>query len=138
MPSILNPYIQFKDNARAALEFYQSVFGGELAVNTFGDFGMTEAPDPDLLMHGRLNSDAGYTIMASDTGPGMEYQGGSSISVSLSGDDGDALRDYWTKLSEGGRVDVPLAKQAWGDEFGMCADKFGIVWMVNVEGSAPA
>ncbi|WP_411157593.1 VOC family protein [Nocardia farcinica] len=63
-----------------------------------------------------------------------EYQPGSSISVSLSGDDADRLRGWWNKLSEGGTVTVPLEKQMWGDEFGMCQDRFGVAWMVNIAG----
>ena len=72
--------------------------------------------------------------MASDTPPGMDYSPGTTISISLSGDDGDELRGYWAKLSDGGTVSLPLEKQMWGDEFGMCTDKFGIGWMVNIAG----
>jgi len=54
------------------------------------------------------------------------------FSLSLSGDDGDALRGYWEKLSGGGTTTMPLQKQAWGDEFGMCLDQFGVPWMVNI------
>ena len=70
--------------------------------------------------------------MGADTPPGMEHNPGTNIAISLSGDDGDALRGYWEKLSDGGTVSVPLEKQMWGDEFGMCVDKFGIGWMVNI------
>ena len=63
---------------------------------------------------------------------GMEYNPGTNISVSLSGDDADDLRGYWDKLSDGGTVTVPFEKQMWGDEFGACFDRFGIPWMVNV------
>ena len=70
--------------------------------------------------------------MGADTPPGMEHQPGNNIAVSLSGDDGDELRGYWEKLSGGGTVTVPLEKQMWGDEFGMCDDRFGITWMVNI------
>ena len=52
--------------------------------------------------------------------------------MSLSGDDADELRGYWEKLSDGGTVSVPLEKQMWGDEFGMCTDRFGVAWMVNI------
>jgi PhnB protein len=62
----------------------------------------------------------------------MEYQPGTNISVSLSGDDSDELHGYWEKLSGGGTVSVPLEKQMWGDEFGACVDQFGISWMVNI------
>src|SRR5689334_17137421 len=122
MASRLNPYIGFGDNARQALEFYRDVFGGELALSTFGEFGQ-DGPASELIMHGQLDSPSGYTIMASDTPPGMERQQGSAITVSLSGDDADELRGYWDKLSGGGgQVTMPLEKQMWGDEFGMCVD----------------
>ena len=132
MASRLNPYISFKDNARQALEFYTDVFGGDLKISTFGEFGSPDEPGADGVMHGMLETPSGYTIMAADTPPHMEYSPGSSISISLSGDDGNELRGYWDKLTAGGTVTVPLEKQMWGDEFGMVIDKFGIAWMVNV------
>jgi PhnB protein len=132
MSSRLNPYISFGDTARPAMEFYREVFGGELAVDTFGESGMAEGADADKVMHAQLETPAGYTLMASDTPPGMPRSEGSSISVSLSGDDADELRGYWTKLSDGGTVTMPLEKQVWGEEFGMCVDRFGITWMVNI------
>jgi PhnB protein len=131
MTSRLNPYISFDGNARAAMEFYQSVFGGELTVNTFGDFGSPDAAIADKIMHAMLINDEGYALMASDTPPGMTYTPGSAITISLSGED-SGLRDYWDKLSDGGTVSMPLEKQVWGDEFGQCTDKFGISWMVNI------
>jgi PhnB protein len=138
MASTLNPYISFKDNARQALEFYKDTFGGELTMNTFGEYGDPSQPGADGIMHGQLETSSGYTIMAADTPPGMEHNPGSNIAVSLSGDDADELRGYWAKLSEGGQVQVPLEKQMWGDEFGMCVDQFGIGWMVNIAGDQAA
>jgi PhnB protein len=136
MTSRLNPYISFGDTARAALEFYRDVFDGTLSIQTFGDMGDKEAPGADLVMHGMLETPSGFTLMASDTPPGMEYKPGSSISISLSGDNAVELRGYWHKLSSGGTVTVPLEKQMWGDEFGMCMDRFGIAWMVNITSAA--
>ena len=131
MVSRLNPYIGFTDNARQAQEFYQSVFGGTLVMNTFGEYG-TEGSDADKIMHGQLETDKGYTLMGADTIAGMERDSGSAITISLSGDDGDELRGYWEKLADGGTVSLPLEKQMWGDEFGLCTDKFGVNWMVNI------
>jgi len=131
MGSILNPYVSFDGSAREAMEFYRSVLGGELKLNTFGESGVPGG-DPDKIMHAQLTSDAGYTIMAADTPPGMEYVPGGNFSISLSGDDGERLRGYWDGLSAAGTVIMPLEKQAWGDEFGMVADQFGINWMVNI------
>jgi PhnB protein len=132
MASRLNPYLNFNGNARQALEFYESVFGGTLNLNTFASFGRQDSPDADKIMHGQLETDAGYTIMAADTPSEMEYRPMAGFSVSLSGDDGDALRSYWEKLSAKGTVTMPLAKQVWGDEFGMCVDEFGVSWLVNI------
>jgi PhnB protein len=128
----LNPYISFDGNARQAMEFYQRVFGGELIVNTFGDFGAPEGVNPEGVMHAMLESGNGFTLMGADTPPGMPHEPGNNISVSLSGTDGAALREYWDRLSEGGTVSVPLEKQMWGDEFGTCEDRYGVSWMVNI------
>lgn len=130
--SVLNPYLSFRAEARQAMEFYKGVFGGTLKVNTFGEFGSPEGADADKVMHAQLETDQGYTLMASDTPAGMEHNPGTNITVSLSGDDADTLRGYWDELSDGGTVTVPFEKQMWGDEFGSCIDKFGIPWMVNV------
>ncbi|WP_432942903.1 VOC family protein [Kribbella sp. CA-253562] len=132
MASRLNPYIAFDGDARAAMEFYREVFGGDLVINTFGEFGAPESPDADKIMHSQLETPSGYTLMGSDTPQGMDYTRGTNVSISLSGDDSDELHGYWEKLSEGGTVSVPLEKQMWGDEFGMCTDRFGIAWMVNI------
>lgn len=132
MASRLNPYLSFTDNAREAMEFYQGVFGGTLTLNTFGEYGAPDAPEANNIMHGQLETDSGYTLMGADTPPGMEYNPGTNMTVSLSGDDADELRGYWAKLSVGGTVSVPLEKQMWGDEFGQCVDRFGIGWLVNI------
>jgi PhnB protein len=132
MASRLNPYISFDSTARQAMEFYQGVFGGDLRVNTFGEFGQPDSPDADKVMHSQLESPSGFTLMASDTPAGMPRNPGDTITISLSGEDADELRGYWEKLSDGGNVTMPLEKQMWGDEFGMCVDKFGIPWMVDI------
>ncbi|NUT94378.1 MAG: VOC family protein [Saccharothrix sp.] len=135
MASRLNPYISFDGTAREAMEFYQDVFGGELRLSTFGEFGDPNAPGGDKIMHGMLETSSGFTLMGADNPPGQPYNPGDTISVSLSGDDSDELRGYWEKLSGAGTVAVPLEKQMWGDEFGMCVDRFGVTWMVNITAS---
>jgi PhnB protein len=133
MSSRLNPYLNFNGNARQALEFYRSVFGGTLNINTFADFGGQDSPDADKVMHGQLDTDAGYTVMAADHTANMgEYHAPTGFGVSLSGDDGDALRGYWEKLSAAGNTTMPMQKQSWGDEFGIVVDQFGITWLVNI------
>jgi PhnB protein len=134
MASKLNPYISYNGDARQAFEFYQSVFGGELALNTFGEFGASESPDADKIMHASLQAPNGFTLMGSDTPAEMEFKPGTTMSVSLSGDDSDDLRGYYEKLAEAGTVTMPLEKQMWGDEFGMVIDQFGVSWMVNIAG----
>ena len=128
----LNPYINFDGTARAAMEFYAEVFGGNAIINTFGEYGAQE--NPDGVMHAMLETDLGFTLMASDAPPGMPLDTGSTISISLSGDDAELLSGYWKALSEGGTVTMPFEKQMWGDTFGMCTDKFGLPWMVNIAG----
>ncbi len=132
MPSVLNPYISFRDSAREAMEFYKDVFGGNLSLNTFGEYGDPNAPGADNIMHAQLETDSGFTLMASDTPPGMEFNPGDNLKISLSGDDEQELRGYWDKLSEDGNVTMPLEKQMWGDLYGMCTDKYGVPWMVDI------
>jgi PhnB protein len=132
MASRLNPYVSFAGDARQAMEFYRDVFGGELVMNTFGDFG---GPDPsiaDKIMHAQLETPSGFTLMASDTAPGMDHQPGNTMSISINGTDDAEMRGYWDKLSAGGTVTVPLEKQMWGDEFGQVTDRFGVAWMVSI------
>ncbi len=136
--STLNPYINFKDQAREAITFYASVFGGEPTISTFGDFGMSvDESEKDLVMHSQLETPAGFTIMAADTPSHMEYSPGSSITVSLSGphEDEAELRGYWEKLVEGGQVPQPLEPAPWGDVFGMATDRFGTQWLMNIAGA---
>ena len=130
MSSRLNPYISYNGNAREALEYYKGVFGGDLTISTFAEFGMADA-GADKVMHGQLETTDGYTLMGADTPPGMPFNPGNTMTVSLSGDT-ENLRGYFDKLADGGSVTMPLEKQVWGDEFGQCVDKFGVAWMVNI------
>ena len=136
MSTRLNPYLSFRDNAKEAMGFYQSVFGGELTLSTFEELHASEDPaEQNKIMHSQLESEGGLVLMASDTPNSMDYTPGNNISVSLSGDDDAELRGYWNRLSDGGTVAMPLEKAPWGDSFGQCVDKFGISWLVNISGS---
>ena len=137
MTTVLNPYLSFRGNAREAMEFYKGVFGGELTTATFADFhASTDPSENDLIMHGDLQGPEGIRFMGADVPKHMDYAPGTNtFSMSLSGDDESQLRGYFDKLSEGGTVTMPLDKAPWGDLFGMCVDRFGISWLVNV--SAP-
>jgi PhnB protein len=135
MTTRLNPYLSFRDTAREAMEFYQSVFGGELTRSTFAELHASEDPaEADKIMHSMLETEGGLVLMAADTPNSMEYSPVAGFSVSLSGDDEAELRGYWGELSAGGTVTMPLERAPWGDTFGMCVDRFGISWMVNIAG----
>ena|SRR5919112_292671 len=141
MTTRLNPYLNFPGTSRQAMEFYQSVLGGDLRLSTFGEYGgAPEGLEADNVMHAQLETPSGFTLMASDS-PGSTEQGAGQatseargVSLSLSGEDAEELRGYWEKLSARGSVTMPLEKQMWGDEFGMLVDEFGMTWMVNITG----
>jgi PhnB protein len=141
MAVTLNSYLSFNGNAREAAEFYKSVFGGEVHLDTFEKFSESMPvadEDKNRVMHAYLKGDNGIELMLADTRSDMGYEAGSQISLSLSGDDETLLRSYWDKLSEGGNVTMPFAKAPWGDTFGMLTDKFGIDWMIDVtSGQSP-
>ncbi len=133
MQTKLNPYLNFRDETRDAMEFYRTVFGGTLTLQTFKDLHASQDPSEDnKIMHSQLDTDNGLTLMAADTPNSMDYHPGSNGSVSLSGDNEPELRGYYEKLAAGGTVIMPLETAAWGDSFGMCADKFGVRWLVNI------
>lgn len=136
--ALLNPYISFGGNAREAMEFYQSVLGGELTVSTFGDFQMPGIGDDeaDKVMHSQLTSTGGLTLMGSDIPAGMgSVPDASNITVSISGVETDEIRGYWDGLADGGQVTMALEQAPWGDYYGQLTDKFGVSWMVNITGS---
>ncbi len=139
MTTLLNPYLGFRDTAREAMDFYQSVFGGELTRSTFAELNASEDPaEQDKIMHSMLVTDRGLVLMAADTPNGMDYSvGQNDHSVSLSGDAEDEadLRGYYEKLAGSGTVTMPLDQAPWGDTFGMCVDRFGVSWLVNIAGA---
>jgi PhnB protein len=137
MGTVLNPYLNFRDNARQAMELYADVFGAKLNIATFADYHASSDPSEDeLVMHADPEGPEGIRFMAADTPKQMDYQPGSDFSMSLSGADEDVLRGYFDKLSDGGSVEQPLEKAPWGDTFGMLVDRFGIRWLVNVSAEA--
>ncbi len=135
MQSKLNPYLSFQENTREAMEFYRTVFGGKLELSTFKELHASQDPSEDnMIMHSVLEADNGISFMASDTPSRMEYRAGTNMSMSLSGDNEAELKAYFEKLSAGGMVAMPLEKAIWGDSFGMCTDKYGVQWLVNIAG----
>ncbi|AWB88464.1 VOC family protein [Salinibacterium hongtaonis] len=131
--STLNPYLGFRDSAREAMIFYQSVFGGELKFNTFGEFQASQDPaEADKIMHSQLEAPNGFVLMASDTPDSMEAPTESNIMLSVSGTDEREIRGYFDRLLEGGRVIQPLEAAPWGDVFGMLTDRYGTRWLMNI------
>ena len=134
MPVQLTPYLSFRDEAREAMEFYHSIFGGELTLGTFGDFHASENPvEAEKIMHGHLASGA-LNLMGADTPNEMPFEAGTNFAVSLSGgtEDEETLRGYWDALADDGEVAIPLEASPWGDVFGMLTDKYGVQWMVDI------
>lgn len=133
MPTLLNPYFSFRDTAEEAMTFYRSVFGGELSISRFSEYGASEDPaEQDKVMHSMLTTGTGMVLMASDTPNSMDLTVGDNVSVSVSGDDEAVLRGWWEELGAGGTVTMPLEEAPWGGLFGMCTDRFGIHWMLSV------
>lgn len=132
MNSKLNPYLHFDGKAKEAMEFYKSVFGGELTMSTFAQ-GMPggNPGDAEKIMHAQLLA-GGMTLMASDSPSEWPLNPGASVTLSLSGEDETELKGYWDKLSEGAKIGQPLTPAPWGDQFGMLTDKFDMEWMVNI------
>ena len=139
MSTRLNPYVMFRGTARDAMTRYQEVFGGQLDLNTFAEFGGMGVPEDEQqqVMHSQLTSNDTVVLMGSDAPSHMvgDLQNGT---ISLSGDDEGTLRGWWDGLAEGGTVDMPLEKAPWGDHFGQLTDRFGITWMFNIAGTPPA
>lgn len=138
MEPTLTPYLNFNGNAAEAMRFYQSILGGELTMQTFGEANMAEtSEEKDRIVHADLKNDA-LSLMASDTHPSKQAKPGDNIHLSISGQDNNRLTGIFNGLAQGGKVDMPLAKQFWGDTFGMLTDKFGVHWMVNITSQAQA
>ncbi|MFI5212602.1 MAG: VOC family protein [Candidatus Saccharimonadales bacterium] len=133
--SLLSPYLNFSGNCQQAMEFYQSVLGGELEINRFGDYASPEMPvsdaQTDKVMHATLSSDD-LTFMASDGQEGRTVVFGDSVSLSISGTNEEKLTAFFNGLSADGIVTMPLMQVPWGAHFGMFTDKFGINWMINI------
>ena len=130
MPNKLNPYLTFIGRTRSVMNFYSSVFGGELTLQTFKEAHAAQTPEQeDLIMHGQLITPDGMTLMASDD-PDSATES-KNVSIAISGEDEASLRTYWDKLVDGATVIVPFEASPWGDTFGMLTDRFGVRWMLN-------
>lgn len=132
MGESLVPYLTFNGKAAEAMKFYQSVLGGKLTIQTFGEVNMAKKPEEkDRVIHATLRGE-GITFMASDSMPETPARAGDNFSMSISGQDTEKLTKIFVDLANGGHVDMPLSKQFWGDTFGMVRDKYEIRWMVSI------
>ncbi|MFD1715063.1 VOC family protein [Amnibacterium flavum] len=127
----LVPYLHFARTARPALMFYRDVFGGELALHTFADFGRTDGP-PDAVAHGIL--DGPVQIFAADAGDGEPALRVEGLLFSLLGTaDASTMRGWFAALADGGRVLDALQERPWGDYDGQVADRFGLTWLIGYQ-----
>ncbi|WP_280392971.1 VOC family protein [Nocardia brasiliensis] len=127
-------HLNFRGDARAALEFYQSVFGGHLAVVTYKDAGNVEDESAaDQVMWGQVLAENGFHVMAYDVPARMDYhQGENSFFVSLRGESVEEITGYWETLRADATVVVPLGPAGWAPAYGMLRDRFGVVWVLDV------
>ena len=131
MATTLVPYLNFDGNTAEAMRYYQSIFGGQLTIATFADFGLTDMP-PDGTMHAQLVAEQ-FTVMASDARrEDVATWQGTRVYLAFMSDETDLLTRWFDKLAIDGRVDQPLATQVWGDTYGQVTDKFGMEWMFNI------
>lgn len=127
-------HINLRGQARAALAFYQAVFGGELTQVTYAQMGNEQDPaDADHIIWGQVVAANGFRIMACDVAAATAWnQGENAFFVSLRGNDADEITAQWHKLAEGGAVLHALAAAPWSPLYGMLKDRFGVVWVVDM------
>ena len=133
-------HINLRGTARQALQFYQTVFGGQLALVTYKDAGNVQDPsDADHVMWGQVDAENGFRVMAYDVPVGMPWnQGENAYFVSLRGDTAEEIAAHWKKLSDGATIVRPLEPAQWSPLYGMLKDRFGVVWVLDVVVKYPA
>ena len=135
----VTPHLNFRGDARQALEFYRSVFGGELTVASYADMGGTDPETADHVTFGQVTADNGFRIMAYDAYPHLDWDRGSDpFFVSLRGTDPAELQGYWDRLVEGAEVKQPIGPSAWAPLYGQLTDRFGITWVLDIAVEYPA
>ncbi|MFI5758969.1 VOC family protein [Streptomyces sp. NPDC051569] len=127
-------HLNFRGAAREALTFYQSVFGGDVAVVTYKDAGNVQAvSEADQVMWGQVAADSGFRVMAYDVPSNTPWdQGENAFFVSLRGETAEEITAYWEKLADGATVRQPLGPAQWAPLYGMLTDRFGVTWVVDV------
>lgn len=129
----VTPHLNFRGTAREALEFYRSVFGGDLATVTYADLGNADPATADLISWGQVTSADGFRIMAYDVYPNLPLDRGQDpFFVSVRGTDADDLRRYWDGLADGATVVQSLAPAQWAPLYGQLTDRFGITWVLDI------
>jgi PhnB protein len=129
---MLTPYLSFNGNAAEAMRFYKSVIGGELKMETFEEAKAPYGPgEKDRIIHATLKY-GDFLLMAADGRADMKVVFGDNVNLSITGPDAERLTGIFNGFAKGGKVTMPLAKQFWGDTFGMLADKFGVHWMISI------
>lgn len=128
------PHLNFRGDARAALEFYHSVFGGQLVVVTNADAHAAETPDEaDQVKFGQVIGENGFQVMAYDVPASVGYdQGDTAFFVSVRGETADEIAELWGRLAEGSTIIEDLGPSAFSPAYGMLADSFGVVWVLDV------
>ncbi len=133
------PHVNFRGRARAALEFYQSVFGGEVSIATYADTQMVEKPDQaDEVAFGRLDAPSGFAIMAYDVQPSKDYDPGTNaFYLTLHGETGDEITPLWDGLArEATTVLIPRGPAPFSQLYGMLTDRYGVTWIVGADTAA--
>ena len=127
-------HLNFRGDARQALEFYQAAFGGDLTVISYADMGNGDDPaTADHLVWGQVAAENGFRVMAYDVYPFLEWdQGKDPFFVSVRGDDAAELQGYWDKLAEGATIKAPLEPSQWAPLYGQLTDKFGVTWVLDI------
>ncbi|MFC5745621.1 VOC family protein [Actinomadura rugatobispora] len=127
-------HLNFRGDARAALGFYQSVFGGDMVTVTYKDAGNVQEPsEADQVMWGQVAAGSGFRVMAYDVPSQLPWhQGENAFFVSVRGDTAEEITAYWEKLSDGATVVQPLGPAQWAPLYGMCKDRFGVTWVLDV------
>lgn len=127
-------HLNFQGQARAALAFYQQVFGGQLMQFTYQDAGRNANPaDLERIIWGQVEVPNGFRIMAFDVAGDMPWQQGeNAFYVSLRGDTQHEIKALWDKLADGAAILLELAPSSWSPMYGMLKDRFGVVWVVDV------
>lgn len=135
MTLTVTPHLNFRGQARAALDFYNQVFGGEQTLITYGAIDQPQlAASPDQIIWGQVVAEDGFRIMAFDVRAGQDHDAGSNaFYVSLRGSSVDEIQQRWRELSDGATIQQPIGPSAWSPLYGMLTDRFGVVWIVDVD-----